>query len=254
MCSHDLYGGNNTADPNNPNLTAAGSPITTNGLIATKAAVQYTQAQYPTTKFFLHGTSAGGAGTFAVAWGLQLQGDPPAGLISDSGVINQAWEADSNAQGTCDGFPSDHTPDAIAGIAGRVDPDLTDPRHEPDQLVATGALTVPIMHVWNHGDVNSCGETPMTCRLLDGSTKTMGAADCRHELLRAAIAAQGPNSRSANVAVCVAGNTSVGPCSQHVVTTRKHPVNTDPNSPADYQGAILDWVRARLADPAPPTS
>ena len=81
MCSHDLYGGNNTADPNNPNLTAAGSPVTTNGLIATKAAVQYTQAQYPTTKFFLHGTSAGGAGTFAVAWGLQLQGDPPAGRL-----------------------------------------------------------------------------------------------------------------------------------------------------------------------------
>jgi hypothetical protein len=36
-----------------------------------------------------------------------------------------------------------------------------------------------------------------------------------------------------------------------VVTTRAHPVNTDPNSPSDYQGAILTWVEARLADPPP---
>jgi hypothetical protein len=34
----------------------------------------------------------------------------------------------------------------------------------------------------------------------------------------------------------------------HVVTTRKNGVNTDPAAPADYQSAILTWVRARLAD------
>jgi hypothetical protein len=247
MCSHDLYGGNNSADPHNPNLTPDGQPRTTNGLVSTKAAIQFTQAQLPTTKFFLHGTSAGGAGTFAVALGLQQQGIPPAGLISDSGVIDQQWEAAANAQGTCDGFPSDHTPDAIAGIAGRVDPAVADPADQPDQLVANGQLTVPVMHVWNHADVNSCGDTPMTCPLLDGSTTTMGAADCRHELLRAAIAGSGAGSRSANLAVCV--TPAGGPaCSVHVVTTRKNGVNTDPAAPADYQSAVLTWVRARLSD------
>jgi hypothetical protein len=251
MCSHDLYGGNNTTDPYNPNVDAGGKPRLTNGLVSAKAAIQYTTAQYPTTKFFLHGTSAGGAGTFAVAWALQLQGLPPAGIVSDSGVINPGWEAASNAQGTCDGYPSDHTPADIAGISGRVDPDVANPANAPDKLISSGQLTVPVMHVWNHGDVNSCGETPMTCTLIDGSTTTMGAADCRHELVRAAIAAQGPTSRSANIAVCVAGAAGTGPCSEHVVTTRAHPVNTDPNSPSDYQGAILTWVEARLADPPP---
>ena len=81
MCSHDLYGGNNTTDPHNPNLDAGGKPRLTNGLVSAKAAIQYTTAQYPTTKYFLHGTSAGGAGTFAVAWALQLQGLPPAGIV-----------------------------------------------------------------------------------------------------------------------------------------------------------------------------
>jgi hypothetical protein len=92
----------------------------------------------------------------------------------------------------------------------------------------------------------------MTCPLIDGSTTTMGAADCRHELLRAAIAAEGPASRSANVAVCV---TPAGgdPCSEHVVTTRKNGVNTDPGAPADYQSFIFSWSsNAWLTDGASP--
>ena len=113
---------------------------------------------------------------------------------------------------------------------------MANPANAPDKLISSGQLTVPVMHVWNHGDVNSCGETPMTCTLIDGSTTTMGAADCRHELVRAAIAAQGPTSTSANIAVCVAGASGTGPCSEHVVTTRPHPVNTDPNSPVRLPG------------------
>jgi hypothetical protein len=253
MCSHDIYAGNNTVDPDNPNTAPNGQPRYTTGLISTKAAVQYTMASLPTTKYFLHGTSAGGAGTFGVAWALQQQGIAPAGLISDSGVINQGWESAANDQGTCDSFPSDHTPDAIAGIAGRVDPDLVNPQNQPDRLVADGRLQVPVMHVWNHGDSNSCGETPMVCPLANGSTTSMGAADCRHENLRQAIADQGPNSKSANMGVCVAGAAGTPPCYQHVVTTRQHGVNTDPQTPADYQSAILTWVRARLADPPPAT-
>ena len=40
----------------------------------------------------------------------------------------------------------------------------------------------------------------------------------------------------------------VGPgCSTHVVTDPAG-TNTDPTAPADYNGAILDWVHHRLAD------
>jgi hypothetical protein len=45
--------------------------------------------------------------------------------------------------------------------------------------------------------------------------------------------------------VTVAGGPA---CGVHVVTTRANAVNTDPAGPGDYQAAILNWVRARLAD------
>ncbi len=64
-----------------------------------------------------------------------------------------------------------------------------------------------------------------------------------------AIAAQGPTSRSVNLPVCVdAKDDPVKDCSMHVTTPRAGTVNTDPATPADYQGAILTWVHARLAD------
>jgi hypothetical protein len=244
MCSQDIYAGNNTPDPNNPNLTPDGKPRPTTGLIATKAAIQYTRAHYPTDHFFLHGTSAGGAGTFGVAWALQQQGIPPTGLISDSGVVDQTWEQEVLDQGTCGSEPID----AGTALLARIDPDLANVANQPDELVSRGALTVPIMHVWNHGDHNSCGETPMQCTVRNGTTLTIGAADCRHEDLRAAIAALGPDSRSANMAVCVEGSDTANPCDEHVVTTRAHGVNSAPGAPADYQAAIMTWVRARLAD------
>ena len=245
MCSHDVYGGNNNTDPNNPNTTPDGKPRLTTGLISTKAAVQFTRSAYPTTKYFLHGTSAGGAGSLHVAWALQQQGIPPAGLVSDSGVIDQSWEVEAVSQGAC---PAD--PDKQRGAVGRrIDPDVVKPENQPDFLVARGDLTVPVMHVWNHADQNSCGSAPMQCLLRDGSRVTRGAADCRHENLRRAIVGLGAGSRSVNMPVCV---TAVGgpTCGVHVVTTRANGVNTDPATPRDYQAAILSWVRARLADPS----
>jgi len=103
------------------------------------------------------------------------------------------------------------------------------------------------MHVWNHGDTNTCGAAPVACPLRDGSQLTLGITDCIHEPLRAAIAAQGPVSRSANLPVCV-DNDPIPDCSVHVVTPKAGLVNTDPASPADYVGAVMTWVRARLAD------
>ncbi|MBV9951460.1 MAG: hypothetical protein JO291_05885, partial [Acidimicrobiia bacterium] len=169
MCSHDIYGGTNQIDPHNPYTTPDGGPRRTNGLIATKAAIQYARAAYPTTKFFLHGTSAGGAGTFNVAYGLQQQGLPPAGIVSDSGVVDVAWQQAVADQGTC---PADREPKDVAAIVARIDPELADPNNQPDLLVSRGDLTVPIMHVWNHGDHNVCGSTPMACPLRNGTTIT----------------------------------------------------------------------------------
>jgi hypothetical protein len=243
MCNHDIYSGGDQPDPNNPNTLPDGSPRTVNGLFATKAAVRFALDKYPTSKFFLHGTSAGSAGALAVAWGLQAQGIAPAGAIVDSGVVNVEWEQARNEQGLC---ASPRDGEALSAIRARAQWQLAKIENEPDKLVSRGNLTVPLVHTWSSADPNVCGAVSMSCPLRDGSTQTMGSADCVHEPLRAAIGGLGPSSKSRNLRVCVtpAGGS---PCATHVVTTRDR-LNTDPGAPADYIGAIADWVHARLND------
>jgi hypothetical protein len=243
-CSHDLYAGMNTPDPHNPNTTPDGKPRPTTGLVATKAAIQFAQATYPTSKTFLHGGSAGSAGTFGVAWSMQLQGIAPAGIVADASIVNaEAFNA-GFAAGIC---TDKNDPARTAALAARVHPDLANVDNEPDKLVSRGQFTVPIMHIWNHGDVNTCGAPPVACPLRDGTTPTMGMTDCIHEPMREAIAAQGPTSKSRNLPVCV-DNDSTPDCSVHVVTNKPGLVNTDPSTPADYLTAIMDWVHVRLQD------
>ena len=84
-----------------------------------------------------------------------------------------------------------------------LDPQIADIDNEVDKLVSSGQLTVPFLHIWNHADVNTCGSTPMQCPLRNGSVVTMGATDCDHQPLAAAITAEGPNSTSENLPLCV---------------------------------------------------
>jgi hypothetical protein len=245
MCNHDIYSGGDNPDPNNPNTLPDGSGRTVNGLFATKAAIQYTLAKYPTSKFFLHGTSAGSAGALSVSWGLQAQGSPPAGTVADSGVVNLEWERARNEQGICD---SQRDGAALKAIQARLQFQLADPDNEPDKLVSRGDLKVPLVQIWSRADPNVCGATPMSCPLRNGTTVTMGAADCAHEPLRAAIAGLGAGSKSMNLRVCVSPDASPGSCATHVVTN-KDALNTDPGVPADFDAAIMNWVHARLGDP-----
>ena len=246
MCDHDIYSGGDQPDPNNPNRQPDGSGRSTNGLFATKAAIQYATAKLPTNKTFLHGTSAGSFGAFSVAYGMERQGVPLAGAVGDSGVLNIEWQEASAAQQVCSGVRPQSVLDAVGA---RLHPDLTNRDNQPDKLVGRGALTVPLMHVWSRGDNNQCGETPMSCPLRDGTTRTLGSVDCHHEPLRAAIAAKGPTSRSRNLRLCVAQpGGSPGSCGRHTPTTDDL-TNTDPAEAADYNGTIMTWVRARVGDP-----
>jgi hypothetical protein len=77
----------------------------------------------------------------------------------------------------------------------------------------------------------------------------MGFTDCVHEPLRAAIAAHTHGSRSQNLPVCVDDDRAHN-CATHVVTNKLGLTNTDASTPADYLLAIMNWVRARLADPS----
>jgi hypothetical protein len=176
---------------------------------------------------------------------MQLQGIAPAGVVADASIVNREAMAAAFAQGVC---TDDNDPDRLNAVAARVHPTLADIDNEADKLVADGRLTVPLMHIWNHGDQNTCGTTPVLCPRRDGSQVTMGITDCIHDPMRASIAAQGATSRSLNLPVCV-DNDPTPDCSVHVVTTKAGLTNTDPASPANYLAAIIDWVHARLADP-----
>lgn len=244
MCDRDLYAGANLPDPNNPNRLADGAVRTTNGLFATKAAINFARTRFTTTKTFLHGESAGSVGAYGVAWALQEQGAPVAGIIADGGPLNRTW---------MDAVLAQHVACPVVGpflagaddIAKRTHPVLANRDNQSDLLVSRGDLRVPIMQVWSHGDPWTCGDAPMVCPLPGGTTAPMGASDCSNEPLRRAIAAQGPTSRSVSLGLCVAQGT---PCGMHIVTSISG-TNTDPRFPADYNTFIMSWVHARLADP-----
>lgn len=247
-CNRDLYGGGQV-DPNNPNLIT-GQPRTTNGLWATKAAIQFSLNRFATTKYFLHGGSAGSGGGPWVAWALQRQGIPPAGIVADSYVVNQDYVRQIEAQSIeCPSTGVPMTAATVASLSARLHPELADPNNEPDRLVGSGRLTVPLLHIWNHADPFGCDGRTMQCPLRDGTSVAMGGMDCMNEPLRRVIAAQGTSSRNLSLAVCVPNLAIlVRPCNQHVVTSYNG-VNSDPGVPADYNGRILTWVHNRLADP-----
>jgi hypothetical protein len=248
MCNHDIYGGGDQPDPNNPNLTPDGQPRTTNGLFATKAAIRWTQDHYPTTRTFLHGTSAGSYGGYGVAWSLQLEDRPVAGFVADSGVPNRQYEQDLNAQAT----PCARGTEAVSIIGARLHPTLTDPANQPDLLVSRGDLTAPVFNIWDRDDQQSCGADQVSCTMPDGSVTVMGSMECKMDRISKAIAALPADRGSRTLRVCVAAQGSPpGTCNRHVVTGTSNFPNTDPAGPADYNAAIMDWVRERLADTPP---
>ncbi|MDQ6698428.1 MAG: hypothetical protein M3Z46_13325, partial [Actinomycetota bacterium] len=232
-CNRDIYAGTGQTDPNNPNALPDGSARTTGGLLATKAAVQYTQAALPTTKTIVHGASAGSVGAYYAAYAMQLQGIAPAGVVGDASVLNV--EADNAAydQGAC--RKGDYSPSGQAAVGARIDPEVADTANEVDKLVSNGRLTVPLLNVWNHGDVNSCGNHTMSCPLRNGSTTTLSVTDCEHQPLAAAITAEGTGTTSKNLPLCVSTAANPGACDKHQVTVDVAGLtNTDPSSPADY--------------------
>jgi hypothetical protein len=240
MCNRDIYGGFGLDDPNNPNTTPDGRPRYTNGLLATKAAVQFATTTYPTDDHFLYGGSAGSYGTFHVAYGLQQQGLAPAGVVADSGVMNTLWQEANRDSPVCG-----HSDEWASIFPRRLHPAITTGTNDPDQIVTSGRLTVPMFDVWTIGDPGQCGTTPMTCPSRTGATTRLGSVDCMHEPLRRALE---PDPRSHSMRLCVTATGSNRQCDLHTPTTDQGAVNTLPGEPADFNAKILAWVHERTQD------
>lgn len=237
MCSHDIYAGTETPDRYNPRPRA-----TTNGLLATKAAIAWTLDHRPTSGYVIRGGSAGSVGSTHVAWGIEAEGRrPPAGIIADSGVLNEAFEkARVDQLPGCS--PGDRDAAALPLIEKRLSSQVLSPTNHPEDLVSDGRLTVPLMHVWNSGDLAACGTAAMSCPVGDDLV-VLGATDCLHEPLRRAIDDVGEPSR--NLRVCLEGPVASAPCDRHGVT------NGDDFAEVDE---VYQWVLDRLdEDSASPT-
>ena len=187
-------------------------------------------------------TSAGSAGPYHVALGLQRQGLPPTALVADSGLINLEWQEAQQDNPDC-GVDEE----AAAILPLRMHPAITADGNSPHRLVASGTFTVPLLDVWTIND-GRCGTDPMVCPLPDGSSPVMGSLDCAHEPLRLAIEAQGPQTRSTSMRLCVSIPGADEECTNHVPTQDPDPVNTLPGQPADFNGAILRWLVQRALD------
>lgn len=241
MCNHDIYGGGDTVDPNNPNRDANGKLRTVNGLFATKAAVQYALTTRATDDYFLHGGSAGAFGSLHVGWALEEQGIAPAGIVSDSGVLNQPWQLAVQPKPACG-----RTDEALTIVQQRLHPEVGAEANQPHHLVEEGRLTAPILQVWSIGDPGQCGTDVIACP-LPGGTVSLGSVDCLHEPLRAAID-EVDDGRSANMRLCVDNPNQAGTCDRHVPSQDPTNLNTIGPWPADYRTAMMAWVTDRLAD------
>jgi len=250
QCDRDGSGGTGGVDVHNPNLETDGSVHRTNGLQATKAAIQFVQAKYPTSKYFLHGLGDGASGAYLAAYALQQMGNPPAGVVGDSGVENVEAAQAAYQQGVC--INARYEPSAAAIVAKRVDESIADSNNEVDKLVARGELTVPLLHVWNRSDKRTCGSTPMQCPMRDGSVRTLGASECMHRPLADAINAKRLQIPSQNMPICLWMANPRPVCRGGNVTTTFDARNNDETSPYILLSAIIDWVGARLAGIGPP--
>ena len=207
-CSHDIYAGANSPDPHNPNTTPDGKPRTDErrardqGRDPVRAGPLPDDEDVPARRQRRLGRHVRGRVVDAAAGHRARRRRRRREHRERRGVRRRRRRRAS--------APTTTTPRVSSAIAARVHPDLANIDNEPDKLVSSGRLTVPLLHIWNHGDANTCGSPPIACPLRDGSHVTMGCTDCIHEPMRAAIAAQGPTSRSKNLPVCVDDDADAG--------------------------------------------
>lgn len=86
-CDHDIYMGAGHSYPNNP---VEGTTV--DGLTATTSSILYASQTFPTDRTWLHGTSAGSAGSYNVSRALVNHGLTPAGVLLDSFTLNSFAE------------------------------------------------------------------------------------------------------------------------------------------------------------------
>lgn len=154
-CDDDLYSGLGTVDANNPT-----HGITSDGFLATAAAIDYTvhQASSPSTHVILHGTGGGAAGAFTVARGLFEHGVRVNGVVSDSYLLNDYLLALD--QSKCFDENDFDTRYSIAAVGQKVGFFAEREDFFPRGSYAAG-YDVPLFDVYSLRDSACCGTAPL---------------------------------------------------------------------------------------------
>ena len=198
-----LRGRRTRTDPHNPNTTARRqAPVTTNGIYATKAAIQFVQQQYPTTKTFLHGDERrfGGrvrrgvvdaaAGHRAGGRGRRREHRQRRGVRGRPIAAGYLHRRQRSA--------------AVAAIAARVHPDLANIDERARQArVERSAHRADPAHLEPRRPATRAARRRSRARCATARTSRWGSPTASTSRCAQAIAAQGPTSRSKNFPVCV---------------------------------------------------
>ncbi len=163
LCDHDLYGGMGNIYPNDPNW-AGQPPDRVEGLQATISAILFAAkgnelvgaakiAPHPTSLLFLHGGSAGSAGSYHVAAAMARMGLKPNGAILDSYLVNPNYK--TLVQNRCTPVTGDPQW-SMTAFEQKVGSFLTDPKLGIDENL-NNAFTIPMFDVVGDQDSYCCG-------------------------------------------------------------------------------------------------
>ncbi len=214
MCDHDNYSGRGAPYPNNPNPNGGERQV--NGLQATMSAMDYTVTNYPSTRVFAHGTSAGSIGVFNMSHAYAEEGIYLTAIVADSWqYTRRTFEMHETLVGV-EGYVFNEGSDLRGDGMDKIGFPYVELGIYPEALIEDGWVEVPSMYIVGEKDPGCGGYRDDILRAIP-QAEAEGLSNCgwQYDGLREVIANQ---SNSPHVF-------DLSPTGDHVETNRRNPVN-----------------------------
>lgn len=248
MCNHDAYSGIGTLDVYNPNLNSNQELKSINGLLATRAALEFSKEEVNNTHIFVHGLSAGGVGAMNLIISLGQNGEKLSGAVLDSAIF-YPYGAKVIEQ-RCTDFEFN-----FQTILNRIGY-FFEIENQPHNAIEKNLVLTPIYNVWVSNDERwSCGEKIISIK-NNGELITQEGNWFQQNQLNEAIEKINPNNVSEFHRLCVDNVDTIFPtpkCSKHAPTKyNSEKLGGDKfQNGEDYNKVIFEWIKNRLGEPYP---
>jgi len=214
MCDHDNYSGRGAPYPNNPNPNGGERQV--NGLQATMSAMDYTVTNYPSTRVFAHGTSAGSIGAFNMSHAYAEEGIYLTAIVADSWqYTRRTFEMHETVVGV-EGYVFNEGSDLRGDGMAKIGFPYVEFGIYPEAVIEGGWVEVPSMYIIGEKDPGCGGYRDGILQTIP-QAEAEGLSNCgwQYDGLREVIANQ---SNSPHVF-------DLSPTGDHVETNRRNPVN-----------------------------